>query len=74
MTGWDSFEPTLSRIEQLDIADLLKISAEIPKEWYEHDSEALAQLIETLHARRTRIRKLITGFRHSSRNPFPNWK
>jgi len=74
VTGWYSFEPTLSRIEQMDIADLGKIAAEVPEEWYEHDSGALTRLIETLHARGTRIRELITSFRNSSRNPFPNWK
>jgi hypothetical protein len=74
VTGWHSFEPTLSRIEQMDIADLWKLAAEIPEEWYEHDSEALTRLIETLHARRSPIRGLITSFRNSSRQPFPNWK
>jgi hypothetical protein len=74
VTGWLSFEPTLSCIEQMDIADLGKIAAEVPEEWYEHDSGALTYLIETLHARRTRIREFITGFRNSTRNPFPNWK
>jgi hypothetical protein len=31
-------------------------------------------LIETLYQRRSSIRDLITGFRNSSRNPFPNWR
>jgi hypothetical protein len=74
VTEWHSFEPTLSWIEQMDIADLWKIAAEMPEEWYEHDSEALTHLIETLHARRTRNRELVTSFRNSTRNPFPNWK
>jgi hypothetical protein len=74
VTGWHSFEPTLSWIEQMDINDLLRIAAEIPEEWYEHDSEGLTRLIETLHARRTRLRELITSFRNSNRSPFPNWK
>jgi hypothetical protein len=73
VTGWHSFEPTLSRIEQMDITDLGKTAAEIPEEWYEHDSEGLTRLIEALYARRSRIRELITGFRNSTRNPFPNW-
>jgi hypothetical protein len=74
VTGWQSFEPTLSQVEQIDIDDLWRIAAEIPEEWYEHDSEALTHLIETLHARRTHVRELITSFRNSTRNPFPNWK
>jgi hypothetical protein len=54
--------------------DLWKIAAEIPEEWYERNSKDLTRLIETLHARRTLLRELITSFRNSSRNPFPNWK
>jgi hypothetical protein len=74
VTGWHSFEPTLSWIEEINIDHLSKIAHEIPEEWYEHDSEGLARLIEALHARRTRVREFITGFRYSTRNPFPNWK
>ena len=74
VTGWQSFEPTLSKVEQFEIHSLWSIAAEIPAEWYEHDSEAITRLIETLHARRSHIRELITSFRNSTRNPFPNWK
>ena len=74
VTGWQSFEPTLSQVEQIDIDDLWRIAAEIPEEWYERDSEGFITLIETLHARRTLLRELITSFRNSSRNPFPSWK
>jgi hypothetical protein len=74
VTGWQSFEPTLSAVEQIEIDELWRIAAEIPTEWYEHDSEAITRLIETLHARRTCIRELVTSFRNSTRNPFPNWK
>lgn len=74
VTGWRSFEPTLSQVEQIDVADLWKIAAEVPEEWYERDSEGFIALIETLHARRTLLRELITSFRNSTRNPFPNWK
>jgi HipA-like kinase len=73
VTGWEDFEPTLSRIEQLDVEYLWKIAAEIPEEWYEHDSGSLMWLIEALHARRTRIQEFVTSFRNSTRRPFPNW-
>jgi hypothetical protein len=58
----------------MDIDALWKIAADIPEEWRGLESEPLIHLIETLHARRSRIRELITSFRNSSRNPFPNWK
>jgi hypothetical protein len=74
VTGWQSFEPILSEVEHIEIDELQRIAAEIPTEWYEHDSEAITLLIEALHARRTRIRELVTSFRNSTRNPFPNWK
>jgi hypothetical protein len=74
VTGWQPFEPTLSVVEQIEIDELWRIATEIPEEWYEHNSEAINRLIETLHARRTCIRELVTSFRNSTRNPFPNWK
>jgi hypothetical protein len=73
VTGWNSFEPVLSRIEQIKIADITGIAREIPTEWYRNDTDALTRLIATLHERRSQVRQLITAFRTSSRNPFPNW-
>jgi hypothetical protein len=72
-TGWKSFEPTLSRIENIEFSDLAGISGEIPPEWFQHDSQGLALLIQSLHGRRNLVRDLITSFRKSTRNPFPNW-
>jgi len=74
VTGWDSFEPVLSRLEAIDATDLWNIAARVPQEWYQHDASALSRLIETLHQRRTLIRDLITRFRRCARHPFPNWK
>src|SRR6476660_2142138 len=62
VTGWQSFEPTLSAVEQIEIDELWRFASEIPEEWYEHDSEAITRLIETLHARRSLIRELTTSF------------
>ena len=74
VTGWKSFEPVLSRVEQIELADLREIAREIPEDWYRSDADGLSRLIETLYQRRILVRELITGFRTSSRNPFPNWK
>ena len=73
VTGWDSFEPVLSRIEEIDYTNLWKSAAEVPQEWYQYDSQALCQLVETLCNRRSAIRDLITRFRTSQRCPFPKW-
>jgi HipA-like protein len=73
VTGWSAFDPTLSLIEQIDQTEIWNVAQEIPPQWYEHDSEALSRLIESLHQRRSLVRDLITSFRHSTRKPFPNW-
>ncbi len=74
ITGWDSFEPFLSRAERMTDGDLWNCADGIPEEWYSGDTHGLNQLIETLYQRRSRIRDLITAFRESSRAPFPLWK
>ena len=45
----------------------------MPPEWYGGDQARLEQLMETLYARRGRVRELLAGFRDSNREPFPNW-
>jgi hypothetical protein len=72
--GWDSFEPVLTGVEEISIDTIWSIAADIPTEWYEHDAVGLEQLIETLHRRRLSVREKITAFRHSTRDPFPNWQ
>lgn len=74
VSGWDAFEPALTRAEEADIVDLWRCAEPIPPEWYGHDHAALERLVETMHSRRGKIRDLITAFRESSRGPFPNWK
>ncbi|HWO27899.1 MAG TPA: HipA family kinase [Candidatus Acidoferrum sp.] len=74
VTGWGAFEPALTRAEEMDLDTICRCAAEIPEEWYEGDRDGLHRLVEALHYRRGAIRKLITEFRGSSRNPFPNWR
>jgi len=73
VTAWESFEPALTRAEQLDLGELWRYAAQVPEEWYEYDVSGMNRLIETLYRRRLRIRDLIGDFRKSNRNPFPNW-
>jgi len=70
---WDNFEPALSTAEEMDESDLWECAAGIPTEWCGDDSAALPRLVEGLYRRRSKIRDLITSFRTSSRDPFPNW-
>ena len=74
VAGWDAFEPTLTRAEQMDANEIWRLAADIPEEWYEGDTDGLHRLAETLYARRSIIRSLIGEFRGSNRNPFPNWR
>ncbi len=74
VTGWERFEPALTRAEEMDPDTIWRCAADIPEEWYEGDREGLHRLVEVLHHRRGAIRKLISNFRRSSRNPFPNWR
>jgi hypothetical protein len=73
VTGWDSFEPWLSRIENLVPETAWAIAEIIPPEWYGGDISSLEVLLERLLARRARVRELIVAFRESARRPFPNW-
>lgn len=73
VTGWESFEPWLGRVERMDPQTIWSAAEAIPPEWYGGDSVELEQLVEALIARRARLRDLIDQFRESDRMPFPYW-
>jgi hypothetical protein len=74
VTGWDSFEPWLTRILEMDWREAERIAGAIPTEWYEGADEELERLVITLDRRRRRLPELLDAVRRSSRNPFPNWR
>ena len=73
ITGWESFEPWLGRMESMDEQTVWEAAGDVPPEWYGGDPSDLESLIERLLARRTRIREAIEMFARSDRHPFPNW-
>jgi hypothetical protein len=73
VTGWESFEPWLSRMETLKPETIWGIAEGVPPEWYGGSISEMEELVEKLLARRSRVRELIDSFRESSREPFPNW-
>ena len=73
VTGWESFEPWLSRIESFRGETLGTIAEEIPPGWYGADPAALERLMQTLLERRKLVRRSIEAFRDSAREPFPKW-
>lgn len=74
VTGWRSFEPALSRIENISADDLRQLASEVPAEWYGSDQNALSSLIETLSNRREIVCNLIADSRRCSRSAFPHWR
>jgi hypothetical protein len=73
VTGWKSFEPWLSRIEQVPPETLWAVAEAVPPEWYGGDLREIERLMEKLLVRRGRVRELIAAFRDSDREPFPLW-
>ena len=73
VTGWKSFEPWLSRVEQMPGETLWGIAEAVPPEWYGGDTATIERLVETMLKRRSRVRELIEAFRNSDREPFPKW-
>ena len=74
VTGWESFEPWLSSMEQVEAQRIWEIAEAVPPEWYESEVEVLEQLVEKLMERRAGVRDRIMEFRESSREPFPKWE
>ncbi|HYE23555.1 MAG TPA: HipA family kinase [Clostridia bacterium] len=72
VTGWESFQPWLSRIEGMDEETIWSCARDIPPEWY-GDTTDLEQLVEQLAQRKGRVAELILEFKDSTRQPFPNW-
>jgi hypothetical protein len=74
VTGWESFEPWLSKLEAMSMDEIAGCAEDIPPEWYEHDDDGMNMLVQELEKRRKRVRRLIEEFRKSTRSPFPNWR
>jgi hypothetical protein len=72
ISGWNDFEPWLSRIEHFPEKTLFAAAEDIPTEWYAY-REDLDRLLTTLLERRSRVRDLVDSFRLSARCPFRNW-
>lgn len=71
---WDSFEPTISKIEKFDPAQLWKFATDVPEEWYQCQSEKLTTMVEELLNRHSAVRNLICSVRDCLEHPFPHWK
>jgi hypothetical protein len=73
VTGWESFEPWLSRFETMPEETVWAAANEVPPAWYGGDLSEMEALVEKLLLRRNRIREAIESFGKSDRKPFPKW-
>jgi hypothetical protein len=71
--GFKSFEPFLSRIENLERAQIEECVLQMPEEWCGPDPRQLTRLAEKLYERRGGLRQAIIDAKNSSLRPFPNW-
>jgi hypothetical protein len=74
VSGWDSFEPWLSRVENMNPAVIHEIAGAVPPEWTGNDWGEMETLAAAIVERRSKVRELITAFRDSTRQPFPSWR
>lgn len=74
VTGLESFEPFLTRVENFSIEELLQCTSGIPVEWCEPHPSQLGNLIEILHSRRRKLRQDLIDVKNSPLDPFPNWR
>jgi hypothetical protein len=73
VTGWESFEPWLHRVETMAAEKIWAIAESVPPAWYGGDQREIERLTECLLRRRAQIREAIVQFRESGRRPFPKW-
>lgn len=71
--GLQSFEPYLSRVENLEASELEACVRGIPAEWCGDQPEQLLRLVERLYERRRRVRQALVDAKNSQLTPFPNW-
>jgi HipA-like protein len=74
VTGLDSFEPFLARLENLHPEIAEEAASRVPPEWYEMKTDELGVLIDLLMERRGRVAALLEACRRAEQRPFPNWR
>jgi hypothetical protein len=72
--GFKSFEPFLSRIENLDRSQIEDCVLQMPEEWCGPDPAQLTRLAEKLYERRRKLRQAIIDAKNSPLKPFPHWR
>ncbi len=73
VTGFDDFEPWLTRIAELPAQVLDDAYGQTPPHWYDSQVDHLEALLETLYRRRSSAPDLLRKAKQARRDPFPNW-
>jgi len=74
VTGTDTFEPWLDRLEhEIDRDAIFACADGLPREWCGANPDSVWSLLENLNRRRTQVRGFISAVRKLPNNPFPNW-
>jgi HipA-like protein len=71
--GLESFEPYLTRIENLEDREIEECTRDIPEEWCAGNTAELRRLAERVSGRRRRLRQAIIDAKNCDLRPFPNW-
>ena len=73
VSGYETFEPWISRIRNISTDALDEAYKQIPAEWHGGDWDRLEALLEKLYNRRNSIPDLLAKSKQADRDPFPNW-
>jgi hypothetical protein len=69
----DDFQPWLEQMVHFPEEIVDQAWKRIPADWIDGEEDALAQLLERLFERRSRLPELIAACRTARTNPFPSW-
>ena len=72
--GLQSLEPFLSRLENLEAAQIERCAESIPGEWCGDEPDQIHRLLDRLYERRRRVRQALVDAKNSGLRPFPNWR
>ena len=73
VSGFESFEPWLTRLRECPPEVLDDAYKRIPPAWLGVDSGELEDLLERLYLRRANVADLLLGAKSAPKDPFPNW-
>jgi HipA-like kinase len=71
--GFQSFEPFLSLVENLEEQQINACLEDIPDDWCGERPGEIHRLAEQLFKRRRRVRQALVDAKNSDLRPFPNW-